>query len=264
MTASSASKTRAHRGARRALVATALSVSAALALTACGAGQITQTATQIAAINGGEATSGQIALRNVQLLYPTNTANPPQADDQVELSLFFVAVNNSPDQPDTLESITVDGTEIQVDPVTVIGDPDEVDDVDVSDETSTETTDAGSAADAGDDLVLQPHGGLTTPLDRFEADVDTANEIYPTIAPLPADDAQMVAETRLLPVETVPVVLGSEYRAGNTVDVTFTFAKAGEITVTVPISAVHDAPRLQEDLNAERNALYTGPEEQQG
>lgn len=258
MTASSASKTRAHRGARRALVAAALSATAALALTACGAGQITQTATQVAAINGGEATSGQIALRNVQLLYPTDTANPPQSDDAVELSLFFVAVNNAPDETDTLESITIGGTEVPVEAIELSGDLEEVL------ETSTETgSDAPITEIDDDDLVLQPHGGLTTPLDRFEADVDTANEIYPTIAPLPADDPEMAAETRLLPVQTAPIVLGPEYRAGNAVDVTFTFAKAGEITVPAPISTVHDAPRLQTDQNDERNALYTGPEEQQ-
>ncbi len=258
MTASSASKTRAHRGARRALVAAALSATAALALTACGAGQITQTATQVAAINGGEATSGQIALRNVQLLYPVDLANPPQSDESVELSLFFVAVNNAPDETDTLESITVGGTEVPVEAIDLSGDLEE------ALEASTETgSDAPLTEIDDDDLVLQAHGGLTTPLDRFEADVDTANEIYPTTAPLPADDAEMAAETRLLPVATEPIVLGPEFRAGNTVDVTFTFAKAGEITVPAPISTVHDAPRLQTDQNDERNALYTGPEDQQ-
>lgn len=246
MTASSASNTRARRGARRALVAVALSATAALGLTACGAGQITQTATQIAAVNGGEATVGKIALRNVQLIYPTDTAELLSVDDPVELTLNFVAVNNSPDEFDTLESIVVEGREIQVSAVTeadsTVGD---------GTESTVEVT--------TDDLVLNPHGGLTTPLDRFETDVDSADQLYPTRAPLPADEVADV--TGLQAVTTVPVVLGPEMRAGNAVDVTFRFAKAGEVTMPVPISAVHDTPRLQPDQNAERNAQYAHVED---
>lgn len=77
----------------------------ALGLTACGAGQISQTATQEAAVNGVNAGVGSIALRNVHL-------RAPQTSDYVrpgsEVELLFVAANNSPDEPDRLVSIRSD------------------------------------------------------------------------------------------------------------------------------------------------------------
>jgi copper(I)-binding protein len=77
----------------------------AFALSACGAGQISQTATQAAAVNGVNAGTGDISLRNVHL-------RAPQTSDYVrpgaEVELLFVATNNSPDQPDKLVSIRSD------------------------------------------------------------------------------------------------------------------------------------------------------------
>ncbi|MGE2714700.1 hypothetical protein ACQI4L_11625 [Mycolicibacterium litorale] len=77
----------------------------ALALTACGAGQISQTATQAPAVNGVNAGVGDIALRNVHL-------RAPQTTDYVrpgsEAELLFVAANESADEPDRLVSIRSD------------------------------------------------------------------------------------------------------------------------------------------------------------
>ncbi|KUI36738.1 hypothetical protein [Mycobacterium sp. GA-2829] len=77
----------------------------ALGLTACGAGQISQTATQAAAVNGVNAGVGDVALRNVHL-------RAPQTSDYVrpgtDVELLFVAANQSPDQPDKLVSIRSD------------------------------------------------------------------------------------------------------------------------------------------------------------
>lgn len=85
----------------------ACSLSAALALSGCGAGQISQTATQQPAVNGtlafvGDSTSG-IALRNVHL-------RAPQSSDYVrpgsDVELLFVAVNESAEKDDRLVSVT--------------------------------------------------------------------------------------------------------------------------------------------------------------
>ena len=74
----------------------------AFGLTACGAGQVSQTATQAAAVNGVNAQTGDVSLRNVHL-------RAPQSSDYVrpgsEVELLFVATNDSPDQPDKLVSI---------------------------------------------------------------------------------------------------------------------------------------------------------------
>lgn len=55
---------------RRVATAVALAAGATLALSACGAGQITQTSDQVAAINGTSTDAGTIALRNVHIIYP--------------------------------------------------------------------------------------------------------------------------------------------------------------------------------------------------
>lgn len=87
---------------------------AAAALTGCGSGQISQTATQEPAVNGTNAQAGQISLRNVHL-------RAPQQKDYVEpgttVELLFVAVNGSADTADKLTSITSD-----VGTVTLTGD----------------------------------------------------------------------------------------------------------------------------------------------
>ena len=85
----------------------AYGLSAALALSGCGAGQIAQTATQQPSVNGtltwvGDPTSG-IALRNLHM-------RAPQTSDYVrpggDVELLFVAVNESPEQDDRLVSVT--------------------------------------------------------------------------------------------------------------------------------------------------------------
>jgi copper(I)-binding protein len=86
-----------------AVAACALAASAALA--GCSAGQISQTATQQAAVNGTAATVWPITLRNVHLRAP-QTSDYVQPGSDVEL--LFVATNESPDTPDKLVSITSD------------------------------------------------------------------------------------------------------------------------------------------------------------
>ncbi|MBU8811895.1 hypothetical protein [Mycolicibacterium goodii] len=93
----------------------ACGLAAAVVLTACGAGQISQTTTQEPAVNGVNAQAGQVSLRNVHL-------RAPQQTDYVEpgttVELLFVAVNDSPEGDNKLTSITTDIGE-----VTLTGDP---------------------------------------------------------------------------------------------------------------------------------------------
>lgn len=60
----------------------AIGVAVATGTTACGAGQISQTANQLPAVNGGNATAtwGPVDLRNVQIIYPTSDAGDVFAD----------------------------------------------------------------------------------------------------------------------------------------------------------------------------------------
>jgi copper(I)-binding protein len=87
----------------------ACGLAAAVVLTGCSAGQVSQTAVQEPAINGtstwaGDPTSG-VALRNVHLRAPQNS-DYVQPGSKVDL--LFVAVNESAADPDRLVSITSD------------------------------------------------------------------------------------------------------------------------------------------------------------
>lgn len=124
----------------------ACGLAAAIALTGCGAGQISQVATQEPAVNGVNANAGWVALRNVHLRAPQTTDYVEPGSD---VELLFVASNESPDRNDRLVSITTDiGT------VSLSGD---------------------RALPAGGVLVVGSPDGQITPLDNVEtADAATA------------------------------------------------------------------------------------------
>lgn len=96
-----------------AAVATA-AVGLSMVLSGCGAGQVSQTATQEPAINGTSGKAGPIALRNVHLR-AEQTADYVQPGRDVEL--IFTAANTSADVNDKLVRITSD-----VGSVTLTGD----------------------------------------------------------------------------------------------------------------------------------------------
>ena len=70
---------------RRVATTLALLAGGALALTACGSGQISQTATQVAAVNGNSADVGDIQLRNVHVVYPNSQEYSIEPGGTVEL-----------------------------------------------------------------------------------------------------------------------------------------------------------------------------------
>ena len=79
---------------------------AALVLASCSAGQITQTSSQVAAVDGGEAETedGNIAVRDVAIQVQPESG---------EASLKFTAVNQAySDEEFTLDSVTVDGQDV--------------------------------------------------------------------------------------------------------------------------------------------------------
>jgi hypothetical protein len=86
----------------------------ALVLSGCGTGQVSQTAVQEPAVNGNKVTFNNMALRDIRI-QAAQTGDFVQPGRTVELVL--VAVNQSPDTPDRLVSITS-----EIGNVTVSGD----------------------------------------------------------------------------------------------------------------------------------------------
>ena len=89
---------------RRTAAALALLAGGTLVLTACGAGQISQTATQVAAVNGNSVDVGDIQLRNVHVVYPSSEEYSIEPGGTVELG--FTAINANPAVADELTGIS--------------------------------------------------------------------------------------------------------------------------------------------------------------
>ncbi len=87
----------------------------AVALVGCGAGQLSQTASQESSVNGNSAVINNVALRNVRIQAQQNTdfLRPGTTVD-----LVLVVINESPDVTDKLVGISTD-----IGKVTVTGNP---------------------------------------------------------------------------------------------------------------------------------------------
>lgn len=97
-------------GFRRTVIA-ATAVAAAFGLSACGAGQHTQTSTQIAAVDGGSGKSANIVVNDFRVVVP-------EGEDDGEASVGFVASFNGADLGSAegveLESVKIDGKNAQI------------------------------------------------------------------------------------------------------------------------------------------------------
>lgn len=94
-----------HERRRRPLVAVlAVGLAAVLTVSGCAAGQVSQTADQVAAIDGANATVGEIGIRNALLQTP---AGPKWAAGSDVTLLFWLT--NDGKLPDTLTQVTAAG-----------------------------------------------------------------------------------------------------------------------------------------------------------
>jgi copper(I)-binding protein len=170
----------------------ACGLAAVVALSGCGAGQVSQTATQEPAVNGTSATVGPVSLRNIHLRAVQSTDYVEPGSD---VELLFTAVNSSPDVNDKLVSVKSD-----VGTVSLSGD---------------------TSLPANGVLVVGEPDGQVAPLESAEK----------------AEAAK------------ASVALSKPITNGLTYNFTFDFEKAGETTVTVPISA-GEQPRREEAVEA--------------
>jgi copper(I)-binding protein len=91
---------------RRVLGSGVLGLGAALVLAGCGAGQITQTDTQAAAVNGANAMTGTVALRDASIVNRNGCQQAYTAGSNAPLKLIIANAGAAPDQ---LVSVTSTG-----------------------------------------------------------------------------------------------------------------------------------------------------------
>jgi copper(I)-binding protein len=206
---------------RRVLGAGVLALGAALVLAGCGAGQITQTATQQPAVNGTHAQVKTIALRDAAVQYPTSGAGYP-AGATPALTLTIV---NQGAQDDSLVSVTTeDGTQATVggskDIVAghslVIGPDDAV-------ESTNEAQPSSSEAPASTGTSSTGTSSTGTETSSSEA---PSTSVTPTAAPATVGKGTVTLAALKQPLWP-----------GQIVKVTFVFKNAGPVTVELPVAA---------------------------
>ncbi|WP_309234694.1 hypothetical protein [Nocardia sp. XZ_19_385] len=205
---------------RRMVAVAALAASAALTLTGCSAGQISQTADQVAAVNGNSADVEKIALRNVHIVFPGNGYTNVKGEKAL---IALSIVNISETVADELTSVDTDLGPVKITPPAgqsafVLKPQQNV---------VTATAPAG-AADAADSHGADSHGTPTT----------TA---APSTTAKPATD-DPAANPALIEITG----LTKDITPGLTYKVRFNFKNAGTVVVDVPVDAA-DAERKVTD-----------------
>ena len=186
---------------RRVATAIALAAGAALTLSACGAGQVSQTASQASAVNGNTAQLGELALRNVHVVYPDSEEYSIEPGGTAILS--FTVINESNDTDDRLVDISTDyASEVVID------------------------EQVGS-------LVIPAQTLLTAEPGVNVEDVEAALEALEQAETGTSEDAAVPVYVLVVELEN----LNEGVRPGLTFPVTFTFENAGTVTVEVPVDA---------------------------
>lgn len=195
---------------------------ATLTLSSCGAGQITQTDTQVAAVDGANQDAGDIALRDVLLPYPDSGSGAYPKGSDVPLQVTIVNDGNA---PDTLVAVrTPAATRVVVQGRTTIPPGTSVVSV-TADRAGSASQSASPSASASS--VPGPSAGATPPSAQPSAEAPgPSGESGTALSPLD------VGKLRIVLIDTTGVV-----RAGLNTPITFVFKNAGPVTLPVPVGS---------------------------
>ncbi|MEV6095524.1 hypothetical protein [Nocardia sp. NPDC051981] len=208
--------TTASKSRRRAVTVAALAAGAVLALSGCGAGQVSQTATQVAAVNGNTANVGSIALRDVRFLLPqTEEYNNAKGGKAV---LAFSAVNLSDSKTDELVSISTDLGQVKI----------------------------------ADKIEIKPSGTVVADKPTTK-DAAAAAAVREQNAGEPASDK--ATDPNAKPVLIEVTGLTKDVTPGLTYPLTFVFKEGGTVVVNTPVDAGPNNPR-QEPAKQEKGGEH--------
>lgn len=212
----------------RALRAAAVGVLliAPVALSACSAGQVNQTSAQSRDKVGATARIGNITLRQVELAFPSGGSYAAGSD-----AVLNAAIVNEGDASDTLVSITGDGFA----GVTVTG-------------TGAQATfPTGGAAAAATGTSAAPTESATGTSGAEASGTETSGAATTTAAPLPSEGPssdvgiKIPGNTVIYLGQNAPHVslsdLSQSMNAAQAMKVTFTFQRAGAVTLEVLVAS---------------------------
>ncbi len=199
-------------------------VAGAFALAGCGAGQITQTSTQVSGVDAGSVNVGQIAVRGAQFAFAGdgNTAVVYRTGGTAPLTMTVVNTGGQPDRLMTAASPVAGSVQIVGDP-TVSG----------GKKLLVDGTPAAAPTPAA------PSGTALAGPTRVPAAAPTP-QVSPTpqATPAPSNAAAPTSGPSAEGTTSAQVVLTGlkeDLQAGRSYPVTLTFQLAGEVTVQVPV-----------------------------
>lgn len=230
MTASNASTSRTTAGlrrlpGRRGAVVVAFAAAAALGLSSCSAGQISQTDTQVSAVTGSsvQSANGDITVNDVQLVLASEQA----LKDNNPFHLTFTASNANATVDYPLTGVAVDG-----DPVTLKRQPVNL----CGNGSLTTLTPKELGQKASGAASTSAEGQPTAAAGGADGTAADSHGCIPLGAKTPAaaDAPDPLEDLTTLPVE--PITLDGTHLPGTHVEVTFTFEGVDPMTVRVPVT----------------------------
>ncbi|GAB1514824.1 hypothetical protein [Actinophytocola sp. KF-1] len=230
------------RPLRKLVPAVAIGASALLGIVGCGAGQVAQTSEMPPAVNGNSGHAGDIMLRNVQVAFP-ESGEPYKQGDEAPLLLSIV---NTGGEDDELVGASSPAGEIEL-----IGNPAippgtalqiVLPDENTSASATTTTTTSASSPSSETSGAEEPGtetSGSETPASSSETSTEAPSETEAVSPPV-------VGRMSLV------LTLNTELPYGKNVPVTFEFAKAGKVTIELPVGAPA-TPRPQPEVVGEEH-----------
>lgn len=225
------------------IVPSVLGIGLAAVLAGCGAGQITQTDTQLSGVNGASATVGSMAIRNAQLAYPADPQGVYQPGSSARL---VVTIVNTGLTSDTLVKVTSPG----VSSITIDGSADGTKlipgNFSVASGQDEDDSTAGPSSAAAPTTTVPVVTTTQAPPSSGQPSSPPSGSLVPSAPSVPPTTTASAVPTvpGVVKIELVGIksLNGAPLRAGLTIPMTFYFQHAGQVTLAqVPIGAPADS-----------------------
>lgn len=236
----------------RLAVVVALATGLGLAAAGCSAGQITQTDTQVAVVNGSSGQVGSIAVRDAQFAFPVSAKEYKSGDG----APIVVTIVNNGTTSDKLLSVTSElggpaslSGDVDLEPKTAIAslfaELDRSSSAHSTPSVTATSTPSGSSSSVPSSSVNPSSSEAPS-----SSSASTTGTSTPTSGSAASSSGRpsATASSSVAPAEPgkvgIVIKLTGEFRPGHTTKVTFLFEKAGPLTLDLPIGA-DPQPRLE-------------------
>jgi copper(I)-binding protein len=239
------------RPLRKLVPAVAIGVSALLGVVGCSAGQVAQTAEMEPAVNGNMGQVGNLLLRDVMVAFPENGESYKVGEE----APLLLTIANRGGEDDELVGVTTPAGEVRIVGNAKIPARTALQVVLPADNPAASSEESTSSEESSASSESESSGESTTTTTTEEAPsttgTSTGGQTSVTATLTQTEEAPDVVGT----ISLVITELTGDLPFGKTVPVTFEFANAGKVTISLPVAAP-STPRAEN-----RDAPEGGAEE---